>query len=218
MDISIVVLIKKLFWRVLIYIFSFLAFWLFINWWFLLFFGRKIFTYWWPWGMQIVFILVITLLLFIIFPACYFILMKKSYVETVVTIVWQEYRSDFINTLIVHIAAALVQSYQATHKVLQWSDVNALFAKIFNETSFWSKLLVQYLTKRVTLLDQLAHVVTHLSEDDFQDRKSLQQKIAQWMQPYFDRTDVARRWSLYWLMRLVLINILLLLGLALLVM
>jgi hypothetical protein len=85
--------------------------------------------------------------------------MKKSYFETVVSLVWNEYRSDFINELIAHTVTAIVQSYQATNKALQDTEVSTLFAKIFDETPFWSKLLVQYLVKKVTLLDQLAHVV-----------------------------------------------------------
>lgn len=213
MDLSVVSIVKKLFWRVIVYIFSFIVFGILINWGFLMLFWRAIWTFNWPWAtfQEMLFAGAIIFTLLIIFPVLYFLMFKWGYFETIVGLVWHEYRDDLVHWMVKHSSHMVIKHYND----VKW-DVQALHTKMdsrFDDAPFWSKLLVNYLQKKLPLVDKMGDIIWWLDEKAFANEETLQLSINEQLDPYIQRTDVETEWGVYWIVKIVWVNIAILVGL-----
>lgn len=210
MDLWIIAIVKKLFWRVTKYVMLLIVFWLILNRWFLVFFGKRVWTYNRPWGafQELLFAWWISLLLFIILPVFYFLLFKWRYFESIVWLVWHEYRDEVVHGMVKHSSHMIIKHYGE----MKW-DISALHTKMtwrFDDVPFWSKLVVNYLKKKLPIVDKLIEVVAWLDQSAFANEETLQKSIRGEIDPYLKRTDVETTWWLMRVMRIVIANILLL--------
>lgn len=147
-------------------------------------------------------------MLLVIFPLMYFLLFKWWYFETVVWLVWHEYRDDLVNGVISHSSHMIITNYDQ----VKW-DADALHTKMdtwFDDAPFWSKLVVNYLQKKLPLVDQLIEIVSRLDDWAFSSEETLQTTIKQEIQPYLQRTDVETEWWLYRIMKIIMVNVIIL--------
>ena len=203
MDLWVISVVKKLFRRVMLYIIAFIVFGIIINWGFLLFFGRALWAYDRPGGVlqETIFAGWIVFALLIVFPLLYFFLFKGGYFEMIVWMVWHEYRDDLIQWMVHHSSHMVMKHYNE----VKW-DVTMLQTKMnswFDDTPFWSKLIINYLQKKLPLLDKIIDIIWTLDEGSFASEDTLKQSINEQLKPYIERTDVVNEWWVYRILKIV---------------
>lgn len=207
MDLWVISVVKKLFRRVVVYIFAFIVVWLLLNRWFLMIFWTAIWKYNWPWGtgIEILRSWWIIFLLLVGFPLVYFLLFKWWYFETIVGLVRHEYREDLINWMVKYSSHMVIIHY----KEVKW-NVQILHTKMdnwFDDTPFWSKLLVNYLQRKLPLIDKIVDIIWTLDEEAFANEWTLQLAIHKKLKPYLLRTSVETEWWLYWIIKIIMVNL-----------
>lgn len=189
--------------------------WVIINWWFLLLFGKAIWTFNRPWRADWAVAFFVTILLVIILPALYIWSIKAWLLLTALGAMRWSYRDRLAVTMIDAIAPAVTGSSQQGIAVAE--QVHASLSQWKEDLPRSMRLLMDSLLDRVPLLGSLISATQSLDAKSFTDEKTFKQEMYTAMQPYLEKTSVSGSGWWILLFGLLIANILLLVGIYLLI-